>query len=363
MISKNFYESLEAIAYERGLDIDKILGKVEIAMQIACKNSDCPYKGTIKIESDYEKKKIRFFNFTYVVEEVDPEGPRGQILLEDAKLLHPKAKVGQEFKEEVNLATFKRKAASMFKQNLLNELKSLEREEAYDYFSEKVGEIVTGRIIAVNDKFVTLQLKSGVDATISIRDCIPGEKFEIGSEKKVYVVGCDRTTKGPKIMLCRNNREIVKKLFEMNIPEVADGTVEIMGIARDPGSRSKVGVMSVNGDIDAKGACVGNGGLRIKSINNALEGEKIDIFVWNSDPKKLIAEALTPARVNSVEIDEKEKKATVTVPNDQFSLAIGKGGQNTKLAAMAIGWKIDVHKQDEGFLEQIQSELEKYGVK
>lgn len=344
MISKNFYESLEAIAYERGLDISKILEKVEIAMQVACKNSDCPYKGTIKTESDYETKKIRFFNYTYVVSEIDPEGPRGQILLEDILPTKPKAKVGQEFKEEVNLKAFKRKAASMFKQNLLNELKGLEREEAYNFFSDKVGEIVSGRVIASNEKFVTLALNNTVDATVSTRDCIPGETFNIGEEKKVYVVGVEKTSKGPKIMLCRNNREMVKKLFELNIPEVANGTIEIMGISRDAGSRSKVGVMSINEDIDPKGACVGAGGARIKNINAALDGEKIDVFVWKSNVVDLLAEALTPAKVLSVMPDEKEKKATVIVKDDQYSLAIGRSGQNTRLAAMATGWKIDIKK-------------------
>ena len=344
MTSKEFYESLEAIAEERGLDIEQILSKVEIAMQIACKNSDVPYKGTVKIEADNEKKRIRFFNYTYVVSEIDPEGPRGQILLEDAKLIKPRAKVGQEYKEEIDLKTFKRKAAVMFKQTLLSELKGLEREEAYNFFADKAGEILTGRVVAVNDKFVTLNLARGVEATISLRDCIPNEKFIEGENKKVYVISVEKTSKGPKILLSRNNRDMVKKLFELNIPEVAQGTIEIMGISRDPGSRSKVGVLSVNGDIDPKGACVGAGGSRIKTINNDLDGEKIDIFVWKSDPANLVAEALTPARVLSVMTDEKEKLATVIVSDDQYSLAIGRNGQNTRLAAMATGWRIDIKK-------------------
>lgn len=351
MISKSFFESLEAIAFERGLDIERILEKVEIAMQVACKNSDCPYKGTVKLESDFEKKKIRFFNYQYVVEEVDPEGPRGQITLEEAKLIKAKAKIGQEFREEIKLENFKRKAASMFKQNLLNELKSLEREEAYNYFIDKVGEVVTGKVIAVNEKYITFNLKTGVDTTMGVKDAIPGETFNIGDEKKMYVVSVEKTTKGPKITLCRNNRDFVKKLFELNIPEVANGTIEIMGIARDPGLRSKVGVISVNGDIDPKGACVGAGGSRIREINAVLNGEKIDIFVWSSDTVRLIAEALAPAKVMSVNPNEKEKRAMVVVSDDQYSLAIGKSGQNTRLAAIATGWKIDIHKLSQASLD------------
>ena len=142
MISKGFYEALEAISEERALDIEKILEKVEVALAVACKNSDVPYKGTIKVEADPERKEIKFYNYYYVVEEVDPEGPRGQLTLEEARLIKPKAKIGQEIKEKGNFAIFKRKAASMFRQNLLNELKGLEREEAFDFFNDKVGEII-----------------------------------------------------------------------------------------------------------------------------------------------------------------------------------------------------------------------------
>ena len=338
MISKGFYEALEAISEERALDIEKILEKVEIALQVACKNSDVPYKGTIKVEADVEKKEIKFYNYYYVVEEVDPEGPRGQLTLEEARLIKPKAKIGQEIKEKGNFAIFKRKAASMFRQNLLNELKGLEREEAFDFF---------------NDKFITFHLGKSIDATMSYRDALPNEEFVIGEEKKVYISKVEKTTKGPRVYISRSNKEIVKKLFEMYIPEISSGLIEIMGISREPGSRTKIGVLSVNGDIDPKGACVGNGGSRIKAINEILSGEKIDIFVWKSNPIDLIAEALTPARVVSVMTDEKEKRALVIANDDQFSLAIGRNGQNAKLAAFATGWKIDIKKLSEAYTEGI----------
>ncbi len=353
MISKAFYESLEAIADERGLDISQILDKVEIAMSVACKNSDVPYKGTIKLEADQEKKKIKFYNYQYVVEEIDPEGPRGQLTLEQAQAIKPKAKIGQEFREEVNLSIFKRKAASMFRQNLLNELKSLEREEAYNFFIDKVGEIITGHVLSKNDTFVTLSLGKGMTATMSYRDALPNEEFNIGQEKKVYLSKVEKTTKGPKIYINRNSKEMIKKLFELNIPEIASGLIEIMGIAREAGSRTKVGVVSVNGDIDPKGACVGNGGARIKAINEALNGEKIDIFIWKNNPIDLIAESLSPAKVVSVMPDEKEKRALVIVNDDQFSLAIGKNGQNAKLSAFATGWRIDIKKISDAYIEKI----------
>lgn len=353
MISKGFYEALEAISIERSLEMDQILEKVEVALAVACKNNDVPYKGTIKIEADPERKEIKFYNYYYVVEEVDPEGPRGQLTLEEARLIKPKIKVGQEIKEKGNFAVFKRKAANMFRQNLLNELKGLQREEAFDFFNDKVGEVVTAKVLNKNDKFVTFNLGKEIDATMSYRDALPDEEFIIGEEKKVYISKVEKTTKGPRVYISRCNKEIVKKLFETHIPEIANGLIEIMGISREPGSRTKIGVLSVNGDIDPKGACVGNGGSRIKAINEALNGEKIDIFVWKSNPVDLIAEALTPARVVSVMTDEKEKRALVIANDDQFSLAIGRNGQNAKLAAFATGWKIDIKKLSEAYTEGI----------
>lgn len=353
MISKNFFESLEEIAFERGLDIEDVLKKVETAMSIACKNSDVPYKGQIKMETDYEKKKIKFFNYQYVVDEVDPEGVRGQITLEEALEIKSRVKVGSEIREELNLSIFKRKAASMFRQNLLNELKSLEREEAFNFYEDKVGEIITARVVDTNDRFVTLALGKGVEATMSSKEFLEDETYTVGEEKKVYISRVEKTGKGPKVFISRTNKEIVRKLFEMNIPEIADGLIEIEGISRDPGKRSKVGVRAINNDIDPKGACVGNGGIRIKAINAALNGEKIDIFVWKDNPIDLIAEALSPAKSLSVIPDERENKAIVIVDDDQYSLAIGSKGQNAKLAVLAIGWKIDIKKLSEAQEEGI----------
>ena len=352
MISKNFFESLEEIAYERGLAIEDVLQKVEIAMAIACKNSDVPYKGTIEMESDFDKKEIKFNNIQYVVEEIDPEGPRGQITLEEALELKKGAKIGQEIREKVDFKLFKRKSASMFRQNLMNELKSLEREEAYSFFEDKVGEIITGRVVDINDRFVTFAIGKGVESTMSTKEVLPDENYVVGEEKKVYITRVEKTGKGPKVYISRTNKDIVRKLFEMNIPEISQGLIEIMGISREPGKRSKVGVKALDPDLDPKGACVGNGGARIKTINAALNGEKIDIFVWKENPVDLIAEALSPAKSLSVITDEKEKKATVIVQDDQYSLAIGSKGQNAKLAVLATGWKIDIKKlsdaEDEG---------------
>ncbi|MDY0063654.1 MAG: transcription termination factor NusA [Bacilli bacterium] len=354
MISKNFFESLEQIAYDRGLELKDVLAKVEVAMGIACKNSDVPYKGIVKIDADYDKKKIRFFDVLTVVEEVDPEGPRGQITLEEALENHKRVKVGSEIREEINLSVFGRKAASLFRQNLLNELTSLEREDAYNMFSDKIGEIITGRVTSKNDKFISISLGKGVEATISTKDIPENEAYLIGEEKKVYVTKVEKTGRGPKVFVSRSNKEIVRKLFEMNIPEISSGLIEIMGIAREAGVRSKVGVLSLSDDVDAKGACVGSAGSRIKAINAALSGEKIDIFIWRDDPVALIAEALSPAKILSVVPDEKTKKAIAITSEDQYSLAIGSRGLNAKLAVLATGWKIDIKKLSDAVEEGIE---------
>lgn len=353
MISKNFFESLEAIAAERGLKIEDVLSKVEMAMTVACRDTD--YKGDIKMDIDPEKKKIRFFDFRYVVEEYT-EGGKGEILVEDAKILKPKAKIkpGMEIKTEVDFTAFGRKSVSKFKNTLLNELKNLEREEAFNFYQDKVGEIITCKVVDINEKFVTLSAVRNTNLTLPMTEAIPGEQFVEGQSVKVYVMKVEKTTKGPKISITRINKEIVRRLFEITVPEIADGSVEIMGISREPGSRTKIGVVGTKHGVDPKGACVGQGGLRIKSINEALNNEKIDIFTWKQNPIDLIAEALLPARSLSVVIEsEKEKKALVIVKDDQYSLAIGRGGQNVRLAAYSIDWRIDIKRFSEALKEGI----------
>ena len=355
MISKSFFEALEAAAQERGIEIDKIMDKVRFAMEKAARNAG--YTGEIKMEVDYVKKEIKVFEYKYVVDQYtvlddieDPEErakaedrKKYEILLEDAKLIKAKAKVGQELKTKVDFQKFSRKAAINFKQSFTGELKILEREEAYKYFSEKVGEVITATAIDTNDRFVTFNVGKGTFASMPLSETIPGEVFVPQQGYKVYINKVEKTTKSPKVFISRNNREFVKRLFEMNIPEISDGSVEIMGISREAGNRTKIGVLAVKPNVDAKGACVGQGGLRIKAINEILNNEKIDIFLWKDNPVQLIAEALLPARALSVIIeDEKEKKALVIVNDDQYSLAIGKNGQNVRLAAYAIEWRIDI---------------------
>ena len=351
MISKNFFETLEAVAFDRGLDIADVLKKVEIAMAVASRDNG--YSGDIKIDFDSDKNKIRVFEYLYVVEEIDPDGGKGQITLEEALERKDKVKVGSVIKNEVNISSFGRKSASKFKQTFISGLKELEREEAYIYFADKVGEIVNGIVVSNTNGFISFDIGKNNLAHMPETEGIPGEEYIPGDTKKVYISKVEKTTKGPKVFITRKNKEIVKRLFELNVPEIANGTVEIMGISRDPGSRSKVGVLSLDPNVDAKGACVGNAGLRVKSINMVLNDEKIDIFTWKDTPEELIAEALLPAQVASVIIDLKTRSAVVIVRDEQYSLAIGKSGQNARLAAYAIGWKIDIKKISDAKAEGI----------
>ena len=352
MISKGFFESLELVANDRGLAIEDVLAKVEMAMGVACREN---YSGDIKLDVDFEKKRIRVFEYKYVVEEFT-EGAKGEISVEEAQILKPKGKVkpGMEFKTEIDFSKISRKAAAKFKNTFGNELKNLEREEAFNFFNDKVGELITATVNDVNPNFVTFVVGKNTFASMPLSEGIPGEEYVPGEQKKVYINKVEKTTKGPKIYLCRNNKEIVKRLFELTIPEISDGTIEIMGISRDPGSRTKIGVLATKPNLDPKGACVGQGGLRIKAINEALNNEKIDIFTWKNDPIDLVAEALLPARSLSVIIeDPKAKKATVIVRDDQFSLAIGRAGQNVRLASFAIDWRIDIKRFSDALKEGI----------
>jgi len=354
MTSKSFFESLEAIANERSLAIEDVLAKVEIAMAVACR--DTQYNGDIKLDIDFEKKRVRVYEYKYVVEEFT-EGNKGEISVEEAQALKPRLKMkpGMEIKTEVEFTKFGRKAAGKFKNTFNNELKNLEREEAYNFFNEKTGEIITATVNDVNQNFVTFVIGKNTFASMPLVEAIPGETFNPGDQKKVYITKVEKTTKGPKVYLSRNNKDIVKRLFELTIPEISDGTIEIMGIARDAGSRTKIGVLATKPNLDPKGACVGQGGLRIKSINEALNNEKIDIFTWKADPIDLVAEALLPARSLSVIIeDKKSKQATVIVRDDQFSLAIGRAGQNVRLASFAIDWRIDIKKISDAVKEGIK---------
>lgn len=352
MITKAFYEQLEVIATERHLELEDVKKAVEVALVKACQLEG--NKGEIVIEFNDEQKKVRMYNIYHVVDEVDPEGIEGQITLEEAKEIRARVRVGSDIKTEINFSTIGRKGAARFKQIFVQNLKELGGKRAYEYFKERENEMITATIVKKTDKVVILDIGMDTHSFMPVEETLPGENCEPGTLMKVAITKVEETGKGPKVFVSRNNKELIKRLFEMYIPEIASGVVEIIALAREPGSRTKIGIKSNNINVDAKGACVGLNGARIKQINNALNGERIDIFEWKENPVQLIAEALTPAKVISVLVNEEEKRSVVIVPDQQFSLAIGKGGQNARLASQTTGWKIDIKDETAAYREEIK---------
>lgn len=352
MTNKNFYKEIDIIADERGLEPEDVLECVRVALDKAC--GSIGYTGQIVVEFQRETAKIKIVEIKTVVDEIEPEGPVGQILLEEAQTIKPKIKVGGQIKTEIHFAEITRKGAARFKNVFNQSLKELGNKRAYEFFKGKEGEMVTGRIVNVANGFAILNIGKGVRVSLPINEALPSEKLGEGQEMKVYITEVEESGKGPIIKVSRAHRNIIKRLFEQIVPEVSDGTIEVMNVARDPGSRTKVGVMSNDPTVDPKGTCIGIKGARIKEIMAALNGEKIDIFNWSDDPIKLIAESLTPSKVIAVLPDPETKKSIAIVPDEQFSLAIGKGGQNVRLACIASGWKIDIKDETTAYREGIR---------
>ncbi len=353
MISKGFYEQLEVIADARRLEKADVLKAVEIALIKGVQAEG--HTGIIEVEFNDEQKKVRISETFNVVAEIDPELElEGQITLEQAKEIRDRVRVGSVIKREIPFSEIGRKGATRFKTTFIQNLKELGYKRAYEYFKGLEGEVVTAYVEKATDKYVILNLGMDTQSFMPIEDGLAGETYTQGKQIKVTVTKVEETTKSPKVLVSRSNKEIIKRLFELYIPEIASGVIEVMGIVREPGNRTKIGIKSNNPNVDAKGACVGVNGARIKQINQALNGERIDIFEWNENPILLIAEALTPAKVISVLIDEATHKSVVIVPDDQFSLAIGKGGQNVRLASQVTSWKIDIKDETTAYREEIR---------
>lgn len=318
-------------------------------------------KTTTKVaceELNEETGEIERVECDYPTETLMREKPlEGQISVNDAQeLWGPKATVGKIVKEEIKFNDFTRTAVHTFAQTFMGGIKDLKRQKIYEYYAGKEGQTLEGMVVKQDENLITFQFDYGNKTEVMPRtQASKNETFEPGKRIKLYVTKVEKTPKGPKIYLSQSNPEIVKQLFEENIPEVKDGSVEIVGQAREAGSRTKISVVSTKAGVDAKGACVGKDGERIKRINDILGGEKIDIFVWSDDPVQLIAEALLPAHVFNVTIiDEVAHKAMAIVDDAQYSLAIGTKGQNVTLAAKATGWHIDIKRMSEALQSGIQ---------
>ncbi|MDH7576717.1 MAG: transcription termination factor NusA [Bacillota bacterium] len=338
-----FINALKDIEKEKGINIDTLLEAIEVALLSAYRKNFGSVQNA-RVEIARETGEIKVFARKTVVDTVTD--PRLEIDLENAKNINAEVNLSDAIEVEVTPQNFGRIAAQTAKQVVVQRIREAERGLIYEEFLSREGDIVTGVIRRQEAKNIYIDL-GRAEALLAPAEQIPGEKYNRGDRIKTYVVEVKKTTKGPQILVSRTHPGLLKRLFELEVPEIYEGIVELKAVAREPGARSKIAVHSRDENVDSVGACVGPKGMRVQAIVNELRGEKIDIVKWDSDPKVFVANALSPAKVLSVEINENEKIARVIVPDFQLSLAIGKEGQNARLAARLTGWKIDIKSESQ----------------
>ena len=331
-------EALNAIEKEKEISKEIVLEAIENSLLAACKNH-FGKADNIRVTVDRKTGAFSVVADREVVEEVTD--PALQMDLIQAQAKNPKAEIGDVVQVEVTPKNFGRIAAQKAKQVVVQKLREEERSVLYEQFKMKEREVITGIVQRYNGNNVSINLGK-LDAVLMEAEQVKGERFKPTQHIKLYVVEVKNTSKGPRVTVSRSHPELVKRLFEAEVTELQDGTVEIKSIAREAGSRTKMAVYTEDSNVDPVGACVGMNGSRVGAIVEELYGEKIDIITWVDDPAVLIENALSPAKVVSVNVDEEEKTANVVVPDYQLSLAIGKEGQNARLAAKLTGYKIDI---------------------
>ena len=342
MISKDFFLALEDLEKEKGISKEVFIQELENALACACKKH-LGEATNVEVKLNPEKYTIRVFSYKNIVEVV--EDPDKEISLEDAQAIKKSFEIGGRVAQEISPKEFSRVAAQTAKQVIMQKLKEIEKNQTLDQYSEKENEMLIGIVNRTKeDGTVYVEIgKNQMEGVLMPNDQILGEKFKFGDKIKVYVKRVREFGKGVQVVLSRSCADFVKRLFESEVPEIRAGLVVIKSIAREAGYRTKIAVYSTDPDIDAVGACVGAKGVRINAIsNNELHGEKIDVIPWNENNFDFVANALSPAKVLMVQGNEDKKEATVVVPDDKLSLAIGREGQNARLAARLTGWKIDV---------------------
>jgi N utilization substance protein A len=337
-------QALEDIEKDKGVPKDMLLEAIKAALKSAYGKSGLGSKNNAEIEIIEDSGEVHVYSKKEVVEEVEDE--ECEISLEDAQDKGYNCKLGQKLKIEVTPGNFGRIAAQTARQVVIQRIREAERDILYQEFVTREGEILTGIIQRYHDDNVIIDL-GRTEALLIPREQIPNEDYESSERIKVYIVEVEQTTKGPNILVSRTHPGLLKELFMLEVPEIEDGTVAIKSVAREAGFRSKIAVNSTNQDVDAVGACVGPNGQRVRAIVNELNGEKIDIVEWDEDIETFISNALSPAEVVEVKVAEEEEVAQVIVPDYQLSLAIGKEGQNARLAAKLTGWKIDIKSESE----------------
>ena len=351
---KELIEAMDELEKERGIEKAYLIESLEMALVTAYKkNFDSV--DNVKVTIDSETGEIHVYSVRDVVEV--QEDPLLEISLEDAQKIDSTYSVGDVVNLEIRPKDFGRIAAQTAKQVVVQKIREAERNLVYNEYNDKTGEIVSGIIQKADTGTVVMDLGK-LEGIMPIKEQIPTEKYRVNDKIRGYVLEVKKEVKGnSQVIVSRSHPDFVRKLFEFEIPEIYEGIIEIKSISRDPGYRSKVAVYSRNENIDPVGSCVGQKGVRIQNIINELNGEKIDVIEWNEDPAIYISAALLPAQVMAVDVKEEEKFAQVIVPDDQLSLAIGKSGQNARLAARLTNWKIDI-KSESQFREMLMKAQE-----
>lgn len=340
-MSTELLDALHVLEHDKGISRDVIVEAIEAALVSAYKRNFNQAQN-VRVELNLENGSIRVFARKDVVDQVFDS--RLEISLEEAHELNPVYKVGDVVELEVTPKDFGRIAAQTAKQVVTQRVREAERGIIYDEFIDREDDIMTGIVERQDSRFIYVNLGK-IEAILSQNEQMPNETYRPHDRIKVYLTKVEKTTKGPQIFVSRTHPGLLKRLFEMEVPEIYEGIVEIKSVAREAGDRSKISVYIADPEVDAVGACVGPKGARVQAIVNELKGEKIDIVEWSEDPFTFVANALSPSKVLDVIVNEEEQATTVVVPDYQLSLAIGKRGQNARLAAKLTGWKIDIKSE------------------
>lgn len=337
----DFIDALKAIEKEKEIPLNQLIETVESALVTAYKKNFTA-TGDIHVRVESSKTGFKVFCQKVIVDQLMNE--HSEVTLTEAHKLNPKAIVGDTIEMEVTPENFGRIAAQTAKQVVMQRIREAERDHVYDEYSEKIGEVVTGTVQRWEQKHIYVNIGK-IEALLPSNEQVPTEHYKFNDRIKIYILEVRRTPKGPQVIASRTHPNLIRRLFELEVPEIHDGIVVIKSVAREAGARSKIAVSSTDEKVDPVGACVGHRGSRVQAVVNELFDEKIDIVRWNDDASKFIAESLSPAKVLTVKINDDQKSAFVIVPDNQLSLAIGKAGQNVRLAARLTGWRIDIRSE------------------
>jgi N utilization substance protein A len=372
-MSKEILEAVRGLAAEKNISAEKLMEALEDALLSAYKKTpdSVPYA---KVEMDRETGDFTVWELKIppelepqlLIESSEEQEPTvdpdtGELREPPAPELDPEKL--EEFRDQIDVADvtpadFGRIAAQTAKQVILQRIREAERNMMFEEFNDRIGELITGIVQQSDSRYTLVQLRERVEALLPKSEQVEGERYDHSQRIKAVIKDVSNSTKGPSIIVSRRDPELIKALFELEVPEIADGLVEITGVAREPGYRSKIAVVSHVDGVDPVGACVGPRGSRVRMVVSELRGEKIDIIPYNEEPARFVAKALSPARVREVLVDDNAKQATVIVPDDQLSLAIGREGQNARLAARLTGWRIDIRSETAFAAEEAENGYE-----